>query len=428
MGRGKRVGEIDFQICPAQPRKMKTILALTLVGAIVAGGLAAEAADWPNYRGPDHNGISTEGGWVAKWSNDGPKVLWKASLGFGYAPISVANGHAYASGCKDATATLFCFDAASGNKVWQFSYPNQLYSSYNGPKGLGGTSGSPTIEGDRVYFLSGDGCLYALQSHTGAVVWTNDLYASLGVTRPTWGFASSVLVQGDLLVVDIGGAGTAVEKASGKLAWTSDKGAPGYSTPVPWTFQGTPAVAILSSETAFGVESKTGKQLWSFPFKTPNLINIADVVVSGNDFFISSALHPAVRVHFDGKAVTQVWENSSFANHIATSVLVDGYLYGAAGAVNSAATLQCVDFATGTQKWNFTGIGVGGLIAADHKLIVASDMGELVVGEASPGGFVPISRAQIFPATCWTPPTLANGRIYCRNNKGDMVCLDVAGH
>ena len=207
--------------------------------------------------------------------------------------------------------------------------------------------------------LSGDGCLYALQSQSGAVVWTNDLYANLGVARPTWGFASSALVQGDLLILDIGGAGTAVEKATGKVAWTSDKGAPGYSTPVPWSFQGTPAVAILSTDTAFGVEAKTGKQLWSFPFKTPNLINIADVVVSGNDFFISSALHPAVRVRFDGNAVTQVWENAGFGNHIASSVLVDGYLYGAAGAVNGGgAALQCVDFATGALKWSFPGMGV----------------------------------------------------------------------
>jgi outer membrane protein assembly factor BamB len=309
--------------------------------------------------------------------------------------------------------------------LWKFTYPSQPYSVSNGPKGLGGTSGSPTIEGDRVYFLSGDGCLYALQSQSGGVVWSNNLFANLGVTKPTWGFASSALVQGDLLVLDIGGAGTAVEKATGKVAWTSDKGAPGYSTPVPWSFQGTPAVAILSSETAYGVESKTGKQLWSLPFKTTYPINIPDVVVSGNDFFLSSGLHAAVRARFDGAQVTQVWTNQSFCNHIASSVLVDGYLYGAAGSVTGSATLQCLDFATGAQKWSFPGLGVGGFIVADHKLIVLSETGELLVGEVSPDGFAPISRAQILPATCWTPPTLANGRIYCRNNKGDLVCLDV---
>jgi outer membrane protein assembly factor BamB len=388
---------------------MKKLLVLGLVLAAGLGGWTGRGADWPGFRGPDHTGISLESGWKVKWPDEGPQVLWK--------------------GCNDATATLFCFDAATGSNLWKFSYPNKLYSDYNGPKGLGGTSGSPTIEGDRLYLLSGDGCLYALDPRSGGVVWSNDLYANLGVTRPTWGFASSVLVQGDLLVLDIGGAGTAVEKATGKAAWISDKGAPGYSTPVPWSFEGTPAVAILSSDTAFGVETKTGKKLWSLPLKTPNLINIADVVVSGNDFFISSALHSAVRARFDGKQITQVWECPSFKNHIASSVLVDGFLYGAAGPVSGGpgAKLQCIDYATGAQKWEFAGFGVGGLMAADHKLIVLGEMGELAVAEASPNGFVPISRAQILPATCWTPPTLANGRIYCRNNKGDMVCLDVTG-
>lgn len=403
-------------------------LAVVLVLAAGLAGREVLAADWPNFRGPDHNGISLETGWVAKWGEEGPKVLWKASLGVGYAPIGVAKGRAYATGNHDTNATLYCFDAGTGSNLWKFTYPNRLYSDYNGPKGLGGTSGSPTIEGDRVYLMSGDGCLYALQSQSGGVVWSNDLFANLGVTRPTWGFASSALVQEDLLILDIGGAGTGVEKATGKVAWTSDKGAPGYSTPVPWSFQGTPAAAILSSDTAYGIEAKTGKQLWSFPFKTPNLINIADVVVSGNDFFLSSALHAAVRAHFDGAQITQVWTNQSFGNHIASSILVDGYLYGAAGAVSGGggATLQCIDFATGAQKWSFPGLAVGGFIVADHKLIVLSDVGELMVGEVSPGGFVPISRAQILPATCWTPPTLANGRIYCRNNKGDLVCLEVA--
>jgi outer membrane protein assembly factor BamB len=404
---------------------MKMILALVLIATAGLGGRDVCAADWPNFRGPDHNGISTETGWLAKWRDEGPKVLWKASLGVGYAPISVAKGRAYASGNSDTNATLYCFDAGTGSILWKFTYPSQLYSVSNGPKGLGGTSGSPTIEGERVYFLSGDGCLYALQSQNGGVVWSNNLFANLGVTKPTWGFASSALVQNDLLILDIGGAGTAVEKATGKVAWTSDKGAPGYSTPVPWSFQGMPAVAILSSETAYGVEAKTGKQLWSFPFKATFPINIPDVVVSGNDFFLSSGLHAAVRVRFDGTQVTQVWTNQSFENHIASSVLIDGYLYGAAGSVTGSATLQCLDFATGAQKWSFPGLGVGGFIVADHKLIVLSELGELLVGEVSPDGFAPISRAQILPATCWTPPTLANGQIYCRNNKGDLVCLDV---
>ena len=160
---------------------------------------AAHAADWPNFRGPNHNGISSESGWLVKWPDDGPKPLWKASLGVGYASIIVANGHAYASGNNGTTATLYCFDAETGSMVWKFSYPSDLYSVYNGPRGLGGTSGAPTIDGDHLYFMSGDGCLYALETKSGAVAWSNNLAGDFGAAKPKWGFATSPLVQDNLL-------------------------------------------------------------------------------------------------------------------------------------------------------------------------------------------------------------------------------------
>ncbi|MGA2557732.1 MAG: PQQ-binding-like beta-propeller repeat protein [Verrucomicrobiota bacterium] len=405
---------------------------LSMVFALAAGLFcaAAHAADWPNFRGPNHNGISSESGWRVKWPEEGPKQLWKASLGVGYASIIVANGHAYASGNNGAVATLYCFDAETGGMVWKFSYPSDLYSVYNGPKGLGGTSGAPTIDGDRLYFMSGDGCLYALETKSGAVAWSNNLAGDLGAAKPKWGFATSPLVQDNLLVLDVGGFGTAVDKASGKVVWNSNKAVAGYSTPVPCSFNGTPAVAILSADAAYGVETKSGRQLWSFPFRTYEQLNIADVIVSNNDFFVSAAYNQGgVKVRFDGTNTSQVWANKSFANQINASVLLDGYLYGVDGAVNvGAVTLKCVEFATGADKWSFPGLGGGGLIVADHKIIMLSDKGELVVGEASPASFVPISRAQVVGASCWTAPTLANGRIYCRNNKGDLVCLDVTAH
>ncbi len=409
---------------------MKKVCSMFLAAAAGLFCAAVHAADWPNFRGPNHNGISTETGWLVKWPDEGPKQLWKASVGVGYASIIVANGHAYASGNNEAVATLYCFDAGTGSNLWKFSYPSDLYSVFNGPKGLGGTSGSPTIDGDRVYLMSGDGCLYALEAKSGAVVWSNNLAGALGVVKPKWGFATSVLVQDNLLVLDAGGFGTAVDKTSGKVVWNSTKAMAGYSTPVPCSFHGTPAVAILSADTVYGVETKSGKQLWSFPFKTANQMNIADVIVSSNEFFVSAAYNQGgIMARLDGTNAAPVWANKSFANHVNSSILVDGYLYGVAGSVNgSPATLKCLDFATGVEKWNFPGLGGGGLIVADHKIIMLSDKGELVVGEVSPESFVPLSRAQVVGASCWTAPTLANGRIYCRNNKGDVVCVDVKGH
>jgi outer membrane protein assembly factor BamB len=177
------------------------------------------------------------------------------------------------------------------------------------------------------------------------------------------------------------------------------------------------------------VETKSGRAIWSFPFKAQ--INIADMVVSNNDFFMSAGYNKgAVLARLNGTNAAQVWANPRFANHINSSVLVDGFLYGVAGMVNGGAEtafLQCVDFATGVEKWSYRGLGGGGLIVADHKIIMLGDTGELVVGGVSPESFTPISRAKVLGEWCWTAPTLANGRIYCRNNQGDVVCVDVKG-
>jgi len=410
---------------------MKKISSFALILAAALFCPAARAADWPNFRGPNHNGISSETGWLLKWPAEGPKQLWKASVGLGYASITVADGRAYAMGNTGDTATLFCFDANTGGALWKFSCANQIMNDYSKPKGMGGATGSPAIEGNRVYLMSGDGCLFALETQSGAIVWSNNLIAELGLAKPHWGFTGSPLVQDNLLVLDVGASGTAVDKTTGKVVWTSDKSISGYSTPVPCSFNGTPALAILSVDTARGVETKTGKPIWSFPFKTQNNLNIADVIVSNNNFFLSAGYnHGGVMARLDGTNATQVWANPAFANHINSSVLLDGYLYGVAGMVNGgaqSAVLQCVDFSTGAQMWSYQGLGGGGFIVADHKILMLSDTGELVVGQASPAPFTPISRARVLGQWCWTAPTLANGRIYCRNNQGDMVCLDVKG-
>ena len=235
----------------------------------------------------------------------------------------------------------------------------------------------------------------------------DDLAATLGAAKPTWGFSSSALVQGNLLVLDIGGCGAAVDKATGKVVWASDEEACGYSTPVPYTNHGAACAAILSAKGAYGVEAASGKLDWSFLFASSVAINIPDVVVSGNEFFVSTAASiggAAFRV--EGTNVAPVWTNSAFGNHVCTSVLVDGCLYGVAGAIvnGPGATLRCLDFATGAQKWEDASDPIGGFVVADHKFILLTNRGELVDGEVSPAGFTPISRAQVLAPSCWTSP------------------------
>jgi outer membrane protein assembly factor BamB len=407
---------------------MRVIIYLVMgAAAAVLFGVAASAADWPNFRGPNHNGISSETGWTAQWPVEGPRQLWKASVGTGFSSIAVAQGRAYTVGNRADIDTIYCFDAETGSNVWQYSYPAALDPKMH----EGGPSATPTVDGGRVYAVSKQGLVFCFDAAQGALQWSNNVAAKVGAGTPMWGFAGSVLVQDNLLILDMGGGGAAVDKSTGQVVWSSAKEAGGYATPLPCSVNGVPTVVIGSARTVFGLEAKSGQVLWSFPWKTQSDLNVTDPVVAGNDVFVSADFeHGSAVFRINGTNSTTVWENSKLRNHIATSILLDGYVYGVDGQVNNAgaATLKCLDFATGAEKWNFKGLGGGELIVAGHKIIMLGDGGELVVAEASPEGFNPISRAQVLGGKCWTAPTLANGRIYARNAKGDVICLDVKGN
>lgn len=396
--------------------------------ALAAGvflGVAVRAGDWPNWRGPLHNGVSSETNWISQWPAGGPKRLWKASVGTGFSSITVARGRAYAAGNSQESDTVWCFDAATGSNVWKYSYPSPADANMY----EGGPSATPTIDQGRVYMLSKKGGLYCLDAENGRLQWFANAPIALSAASPAWGFAGSVLVQDDLLILNVGSHGAAVDKTSGKIVWSTGTDACGYSSPVPFNFIGIPAVVIVSSQTIYGVDAKSGRSLWSRPWKTEYDLNIADPIVSGNDVFVSAGYDHGACVFQAGAAARTIWENTSLRNHINSSVLVGGFLYGVDGNVNTLGdgVLKCLDFATGAEKWSYKDLGGGALMAADGKIIMLNDRGELAVGEASPEGFHPISRAQVLDAKCWTVPTLANGRIYCRNARGDLVCLDVAG-
>jgi outer membrane protein assembly factor BamB len=395
---------------------------LTLATALFCA--AVRAADWPNWRGPDHNGISAEKGWLSQWPADGPKQLWKASVGTGFSSITVAGGRAYTMGNEADTDAIYCFDAVTGKPIWKYSYACPVDPHFY----EGGPSATPTFDQDRVYTISKEGAIYCLDAANGKLVWSTNAAAATGAATPTWGFAGSALVQGGLLIFNIGDSGAALDKTTGSFVWTSGKGPAGYATAVPATFSNTPAVAMFSAQGASGVETKSGRKLWSYPFKTYSDMNIGELIVSGNDVFMSAIQHGAALVRVQDSTATQVWENKVISTHINSCIFLDGYLYGVDGPVMGPATLKCLEFATGNEKWSFKGLGGGALMLADRKIIMLGDKGELVVADASPQGFNPISRAQVLGGKCWTVPTLANGRIYCRNAKGDLVCLDVKGN
>jgi len=381
------------------------------------------ADDWPHWRGTEFNGISKETGWSTSWPAEGPKQLWKASVGTGFSSFAVAQGRVFTLGNKNETDTVYCFDAETGKPVWKHSYACPLDAIYY----EGGPGSTPTVDGDRVYTLSKRGHLFCFQAATGKILWQHNLIEETGEQKPRWGFAGSPLVDGNRVLLNVGGAGTALDKISGKLLWRSATNAPGYSTPLPFTASGERGIILFSGKALVAVRENDGKELWEFPWSERWDLNAADPLLIGNNkLFPSSFGHGSALLQMGSGTPTVLWESKAMAHHFNCGVYLDGFIYGIHGNTDQPERgLRCIDAKSGEVRWTEAGVGLGSVTAADGKLIVMSDRGELMVAPVTPSAFKPIARAQVLGGKCWTVPVLANGRIYCRNAEGSVVCLDV---
>jgi outer membrane protein assembly factor BamB len=384
----------------------------------------AEAADWPRWRGPDLNGISRETGWSARWPDAGPKQLWKAAVGIGFSSVSVSEGRVYTMGNRNDTDTVFCFDAESGAVIWKHSYPSPLGDKYY----EGGPSVTPTVDGAHLYSLGRQGDVFCFDKASGKILWSKNLATELSAKLPEWGFGGSPLVRGEMVILNVGKAGAALNKKTGKLVWKTGPEASGYATPVPFDFNGKEALAVFGAKAVYAIDPGTGAELWSFPWTTSYDVNAADPIISGTFMFVSSGYQTGGGlIDFKDGTPKLVWSGQEMHNQFNTCVLIDGQLYGTSGQNGRAADLRCVDFMTGQVRWKEPSIGLGSLMAADGKLSVLGEKGELVIAEANPREFKALSRAQILGGRCWTMPVLSNGRIYGRNARGELVCVDVRG-
>ena len=388
---------------------------------------SARAEDWPNYRGPNHDGFTTETDWQSNWPAGGPKILWRKSIGTGFSSIVVNNGRVYTMGNSgkkgdkrtDHNDTVFCFDAQSGKEIWAYSYPCPLEPKYYD----GGTLSTPTADGNAVYTLSKMGDLFCLDAATGKIIWQKQVNKDLGMELPTWHFSSSPLVINDMVIFNLGTAGLALNKKTGDIIWQNGKGKCGYATPVPFTLEGNNCLAIFGEDSLIGVKTEDGKRLWDFKWKTKYDVNAADPVISKNYIFISSGYnHGCALIKLTGNNVTKIWANKNIRSQMNCTMLWKGHIYGF-----DESQLKCLLLRDGSEQWSEKSLGKGSLImSTDGRMIIMSDKGELVIAQADPTAFKPLARAQILTESrCWTSPTLANGKIYARNANGDMACVDV---
>lgn len=396
-------------------RRLRSSLMLSL--CLIAG--VASAADWPQFRGPNRDGISPETAVLKSWPASGPKVLWKAPVGEGYSQVVSVKGRLYTLAQQGQEQVALAFDSATGKRLWR----TRIDREYNDGQGDGPRS-TPTVDGELVYVLSAHGKLAALRTANGQPAWQHDLRAEFGANPPGWGVSTSPLVEGNLLVVNVGGSGNksivAFDKTNGKPVWTSQNDSAGYSAPIAITVRGVRQIIVFTADAILSLSSKDGKLLWRHPWKTDYDVNAATPVFFPPDkLFVSSGYGTgSVLFQIRGTNAVEVWRSRGMKNQFSSSVLHNGILYGF-----DDSTLKAIDAATGAERWKQRGFGHGSLILAGGNLIVLSERGKLALVNATPEAYRELGTAQVLEGKCWTAPSLADGRLYVRNEE-QLIALD----
>jgi outer membrane protein assembly factor BamB len=404
--------------------KWALLVLLVITGFFSAQAKDAAMLDWPQWRGPNRDGISKETGLLKVWPDGGPKVVWKSPIGDGYSGVSISNSRIYTMDAKGNDEFVVCLDQASGKELWR-AKTDAVFSSDQGD----GPRSTPTVDGNWVYAIGANGMLVALNSADGKKIWSHDLKSEFESEIPKWGTSTSPIVEKDLLLVDVGGksgfALMAFNKKDGSIAWKSHTDKQGYSSPIAITVGGVRQILFFTGTSLVSV-SPTGEVYWKYPWRTDWDANIATpVFISPDMVFISSSYGTGAAVvkitAGNGKAsAEEVWKNKVMQNHFNSSVLHQGYLYGFDNAV-----LKCIEANTGAEKWKQTGFGKGSLILADNHLIVLGERGQLALVEVNPNEYREVAKAQPVQGKTWTMPALAGGTLYLRSQK-EVLAMDLS--
>lgn len=408
-----------------------------LTAAFLAAALdacsAARADDWPQFLGPQRNGISAETGLLTDWPADGPPELWRVPGGEGMSGLAIRDGRLLTLVQGEGRQWVVCHNALSGQRHWK----RDVAPAYRNAMG-DGPRATPAIAEDAAYVFTGEGLLAALQVADGTVTWSQDLPAKYGGKPAEYGMACSPLLVGDLVVVTIGAPGAtvvAVNRQSGEVVWTAGKDQPaGYSSPSLLHVGGRDQIVAFFGSGAIGLDPQSGKILWQTDYETNYNCNIATPLSVDDGVFLSAgedhgSVLLALKPEGDRFLTSEVWSSlgrrSVLRNEWQTSLLLDGCLYGFdnVGGAGPITHFTCIDAASGERKWQQLRYGKGNAIAADGKLFLSTMDGELVVARPSPEKYVELGRKTVLGMTRQAP-ALAGGRLYLRDD-AEIVCLDV---
>ena len=446
---------------------VRACLGLALGVALLAVNRPVLADDWPQWLGPQRDGVWRETGILTRFPASGPPVRWRTPVGAGYSAPVVAQGRVYLTdrpvtqakgtpgGPVDRAALpgrerVVCLSAENGHVLWQFDYDCPYNISFpSGPRAC------PAVSGDRLFTLGAEGNLFCLDTTEGTVVWSRDFKKDYQAQTQTWGVASPPLVDGNRLICLVGGAGhtvVAFEKDTGRELWRALHAAePGYAPPVIYEIGHRRQLIVWDTEALSSLDPQTGLVHWSEPFKTKMGHCIAMPRLMNDCLFISSFFDGSLMMRLDSiqPKASVLWrikgknENHAEALHclMSTPFLEDGYIYGVCG----YGQLRCLKAETGERIWESlaattvdnkpTRWATAFLVKNGDRFFLYNEKGDLIIAKLSPKGYEEISRAHLLEPTNqagdgravhWSHPAFANRCVYVRNDQ-EIVCADLRG-
>ena len=404
----------------------RVFLSLLLV---LAASPALHAADWPQFLGPQRDGTTTETNLAAAWPKDGPPVLWQKPVGQGFAGPVVAGGRLVIFHRVADQEIVEALGAKSGQALWKAEYATRYRDDHGFEEGPRAT---PAIAADAVFTFGADGMLSAWKLASGEKVWSVDTRKQFSAGKGFFGPVCSPLVDGNAVILNIGGmpgAGiVAFDRASGRVLWKASDDEASYSSPVIATLDGKRRLLVVTREALVAANPADGKFWWRYPWAPPMNVSVSAAVplVIGDEIFLSASYGTgATLLRFKETGPEKIWSKDDvLSNHYATSVHHNGFLYGFDGRQEQGCTLRCVELKTGKVRWSESGLRAGTVMIVNDQLLVMTERGELLRAPASPEKFKPTDRAQILPFTVRAHPALADGLFYARS-KDKLVGVDL---
>ncbi|MBI2149620.1 MAG: PQQ-like beta-propeller repeat protein [Acidobacteria bacterium] len=400
-----------------------------ILAAMLAFALqSSTVTDWPQFLGPDRNGVYRGPALAEIWPSSGPRMVWQKQVGEGFSGPVVAQGRVILFHRVANREVVESLDARTGAGQWKYEYPTTYRDDFGfdeGPRAV------PVVANGVVYTFGAQGQLHAVSLATGMRIWSEDTAKRFGVSKGFFGAAGSPLVEDGRVIANIGGRGAGIvafDAKTGKVLWQATDDEASYSSPFAATFGGRRSAVFLTRNGLVGLDPAAGQVQFQRRWRSRQAasVNAATPIVAGDLIFVSAEYGPGAGVlRVDGSNLTELWaSDEALTNHYATSVYRDGFLYGFHGRQEFGPSFRAIEFRTGKVRWSQDQFKAGSVTLAGDRLLILRETGELMLAAASPDAFKPIARARILPATVRAFPALAGGLLYVRNEK-TLVCLDL---